>query len=68
MEAVLNLDEAEESMVVEAEGVTNAQEDEATEEEGRTRLALTESLSLYKMVYRLKTILPLTFQGMYSAK
>ena len=68
MEAVLNLDEAEESMVVEAEGVTEAEEDKATDEEGCTRLALIASLPCYKMVIRLNTMLPLTFQGMYSAK
>ena len=68
LEAVLNLDEAEEAMVAEAEGITKAEEDEATEEEGCTILALISSLSRYKMVSELNTMLPLTLQGMYSAK
>ena len=55
-------------MVAEAKGVTKAEEEEKTEEEGRTRLVLIASLSGYKMVRRLNTMLPLTFQGMYSAK
>ena len=39
------MNEAEEAMVAEAEGFTKAEEDKATEEEGRTRLALLASLS-----------------------
>ena len=68
MEVVLNFYEEEEVMVAEAEGVTKAEEDKETEKEGRTRLTLIASLSRYKMVRRLNTMLPLIFQGMYSAK
>ena len=62
------MDEAEEAMVAEAEGITKAEEDETPDGEGSTRLALIASLSRYKMVFRLNNMLPLTFQGMYSAK
>ena len=62
------MDEAEDAMVAEAEGITKAEEDEAMEEEGCTGLALIASLSHYKIVSELNTMLPLTFQGMYSAK
>ena len=62
------MDEAEDAMVAEAEGIPNAKDDEATDEEGCTRLALIASLSRYKIVSRLNTMLPLTLQGMYSAK
>ena len=65
METILDLEEAEEAMVAEAEGVTKEEEDKATEEEGCTRLALIAILSRYKMFSRLNTMLPLTFQGMY---
>ena len=62
------MDEAEEAMAAKAEEVTNAEEDEVTEEEGCTRLALIASLFHYKMASSLNTMLPLTLQGMYSAK
>ena len=62
------MDEAEEAIFAEAEGVANAEEDKKTEEGDCTRLTLIASLSRYKMFSRLNTMLPLTFQGMYSAK
>ena len=55
-------------MVTEAEGVTKAEEDKSMDEAGCTRLALIAILSRYKMVSRLNTMLPLTFQGVYSDK
>ena len=68
LKVVLNWDDAEKAMVAEEEGVTKAEEDKATEEEGCTRLSLIASLSRCKMFIRLNTILPLTFQGMYKSK
>ena len=47
---------------------TEEEEDKSEEEEGCTILALIASLSRYKMSIRLNTTLPLTFQGVYSAK
>ena len=63
LKVVLNWDDAEKAMVAEEEGVTEAEEDKSTEEEGCTRLSLIASLSRYKICSRFNTMLPLTFQG-----